>query len=146
VKALVQRVHHASVTVDTEVVGRIENGLLVYLGIAKGDTEAELAWLAEKVLNLRIFPDDAGKMSRSVIDTCGSLLVVSQFTLCADLSKGNRPSFIGAMDPAPAKAMVEAFCQHCRRKVTVAQGRFAADMRVESVNDGPVTLWIDSAR
>jgi D-aminoacyl-tRNA deacylase len=146
VKALVQRVQNATVTVDLEADRSIDRGLLVYLGIAKGDTETDLAWLSEKVLNLRIFPDDAGKISRSVTDIGGSMLVVSQFTLCADLSKGNRPSFFEAMEPLTAKAMVDAFASLCAKRVTVQQGTFGADMRIESVNDGPVTIWIDSAK
>ena len=146
-RAVVQRVSWAKVEVDAAVVGEIGPGLLVYLGAGKADDPAARAWLLGKVLGLRIFTNDAGKMDRSVVDTGGSLLVVSQFTLYADVSKGRRPSFEGAMPPAEAEAAYEAFVNEARAQgLNVATGRFRADMKVTSENDGPVTIWLDSAR
>ncbi|MBX3260303.1 MAG: D-tyrosyl-tRNA(Tyr) deacylase [Labilithrix sp.] len=153
-RAVVQRVSWAKVEVDGEVTGAIERGLLVYLGAGKGDGDAERAWLLSKVLGLRIFeggePLEAGakpKMDRSVVDVGGALLVVSQFTLYGDVSKGRRPSFEGAMPPEDAERAYEAFVRDARAAgVRVETGRFRADMKVTSLNDGPVTIWIDSAR
>jgi D-tyrosyl-tRNA(Tyr) deacylase len=142
---VVQRVSSARVTVDGEITGAIERGLLVYLGVGKGDGEADRAWLLDKVLNLRIFPNDAGKMDKSVLDVDGALLVVSQFTLYADVRRGRRPGFDDAMPPAEAEAAYEAFLRDARASLRVATGRFGADMRVESVGDGPVTIWLDTA-
>lgn len=144
-RAVVQRVNSASVTVDGEVVGAIERGLLVYLGVGKGDGDDDRRWLLEKILGLRIFYNEAGKMDKSVVDVAGALLVVSQFTLYGDVRRGRRPSFDDAMAPAEANTAYEAFVADARaRGVTVATGRFAADMQVRSENDGPVTIWIDS--
>lgn len=146
-RAVVQRVAWAKVEVAGELVGAIERGVLVYLGAGKGDGDAERAYLLAKVLGLRIFANEAGKMDRSVVDIGGSLLVVSQFTLYGDLSKGRRPSFEGAMPPEAAERAYDAFVSEARATgITVATGRFRADMKVTSLNDGPVTLWLDSAK
>jgi D-tyrosyl-tRNA(Tyr) deacylase len=146
-KALVQRVSEASVTVGDRVVGSIGRGLLVLIGVEHGDGEREAALLARKVANLRIFEDDAGKMNRSVLDMGDSgVLVVSQFTLCADVRKGNRPSFIGAAPPELASPLYAHFCDAVAAQgAPVARGEFAAHMAVGLVNDGPVTIWLDTA-
>jgi D-tyrosyl-tRNA(Tyr) deacylase len=145
-RAVLQRVREASVTVDGAVVGSIGAGLLVFLGVGQRDTEADLDFMVDKVPALRIFEDDAGKMNRSLLDTSKQLLVVSQFTLYADTRKGRRPSFTDAMPPDEAKRLYELFCERCRaRGLTVARGIFAADMKVALVNDGPVTIVLDSA-
>jgi D-aminoacyl-tRNA deacylase len=145
-KALVQRVSEASVTVGDRVVGSIGRGLLVLLGVEHGDDEREAGFLARKVANLRIFEDDAGKMNRSVLDTGGGVLAVSQFTLCADVRKGNRPSFIGAAPPDLANPLYDRFCDEVSAQgAPVARGEFAAHMAVRLVNDGPVTIWLDTA-
>lgn len=144
-RAVVQRVAWARVEVDGEVVAAIDRGLLVYLGVGKGDDAAARAYVLAKVLGLRIFPNDEGKMDRSVVDSGGALLVVSQFTLYGDVSKGRRPSFEGAMPPAEAERAYEAFVAEARAQgISVATGRFGADMKVSSLNDGPVTIWLDS--
>jgi D-tyrosyl-tRNA(Tyr) deacylase len=144
-RAVVQRVTHARVEVDGAVVGEIGAGLLVLLGVAKTDTAADADFLAAKILNLRIFSDEAGKMNRSVLETSGALLVVSQFTLYGDCRKGRRPSFIEAAPPAVAVPLYAAFIDAVRaRGVPTATGRFGAMMQVELVNDGPVTLIVDS--
>lgn len=147
-RAVVQRVSWAKVEVDGEVTGAIERGLLVYLGAGKGDGDAERAWVLSKVLGLRIFEDEAtGKMDRSVVDVGGSLLIVSQFTLYGDVTKGRRPSFDSAMPPEEAERAYEAFVRDARATgIRVETGRFRANMKVSSLNDGPVTIWIDSAR
>ena len=146
-RAVVQRVSWGKVEVEGAVTGAIGPGLLVYLGAGKGDDAAARAWLLAKVLGLRIFTNDAGKMDRSVVDIGGSLLVVSQFTLYADVSKGRRPSFEGAMPPQEAEAAYDSFVTEARAHgITVATGKFRADMKVTSENDGPVTIWLDSAR
>ncbi|MGO9709326.1 MAG: D-aminoacyl-tRNA deacylase [Polyangiaceae bacterium] len=145
-RALVQRVAWARVEVDGEVTGAIEQGLLVYLGAGKGDGETERAYVLQKVLGLRIFEDDAGKMNRSVADVGGALLVVSQFTLYGDVRRGRRPSFDDAMPPEDAEKAYDSFVKEARLQLRVETGRFRAHMRVTSLNDGPVTLWIDSAR
>jgi D-tyrosyl-tRNA(Tyr) deacylase len=146
-RAVVQRVAWAKVEVDGEIVGQIERGLLVYLGAGKGDGDADRAYVLAKVTGLRIFHNDAGKMDRSVVDVGGALLVVSQFTLYADLSRGRRPSFDGAMPPEDAEQAYEAFVRDARALgIPVSTGKFRADMKVSSLNDGPVTIWIDSAK
>jgi D-tyrosyl-tRNA(Tyr) deacylase len=143
-RAVLQRVTRASVTIDGEVVGAIKHGLLVLLGVAPTDTAAEARWLAEKVVGLRIFADEEGKMNRSVADAGGAVLVVSQFTLYGDCRKGRRPSFIGAAGPDVAVPLYEAFVEAMRALgLPVATGRFGAMMQVELVNDGPVTLLLD---
>jgi D-tyrosyl-tRNA(Tyr) deacylase len=147
VRAVVQRVSRAEVRVDGDVVGRIGAGLCVLVGAATDDTEEDAAWLAEKVVGLRIFNDEAGQMNRSLSDVGGALLAVSQFTLLGDCRKGRRPSFIGAMAPAPAEALYERFVAQVRATgTTVETGRFRTHMEVDLVNDGPVTLLVDSKR
>jgi len=144
-RAVLQRVTRARVLVDDEVVGQIEHGLLVLLGVCQTDGPAQAQWLADKVAGLRIFADDEGKMNRDVIEAGGSILVVSQFTLYGDCLKGRRPSFIDAAAPDLAVPLYEAFINGLRaRGIRVATGRFGAMMQVELVNDGPVTLIVDS--
>ncbi|MBF0138736.1 MAG: D-tyrosyl-tRNA(Tyr) deacylase [Magnetococcales bacterium] len=143
-RALVQRVTQAWVNIDGEETGRIGQGLLVLLAIMQDDTQEQLRRMVNKVADLRIFPDADGKMNRSVQETGKAVLVVPQFTLAAQLHKGNRPSFFAAAAPSIAEASVNAFCEGLRQKnLTVAEGRFGADMQVHLVNDGPVTLWLD---
>ena len=145
-RAVVQRVSRAGVTVDGEVVGTIDRGLLVLLGVAPSDTEAEARWLADKVVGLRIFPDAEGKMNRDVAEAGGGVLVVSQFTLYGDCRKGRRPSFVGAAPPEVAEPLYEAFVLAVRANgLPAATGRFGAMMQVELINDGPVALILDSA-
>jgi D-tyrosyl-tRNA(Tyr) deacylase len=145
-RALVQRVASARVEVEGEVVGAIERGLLLYLGFGRGDTGEDRAWVLSKITALRVFEDDAGKMNLSVQDAGGALLLVSQFTLYADVRRGRRPSFDDAMPPSEAETAYEAAVREARATgLRVETGRFRADMRVASINDGPVTLWIDSA-
>lgn len=145
-RAVVQRVLQASVAIDGAVHGAIDGGLLVYLGVGKGDGAKESEWVLGKLLGLRIFANAEGKMDRSVLDVGGALLLVSQFTLYGDLKKGLRPSFEGAMEPALARAAYDDFVVRARQRIRVETGVFAADMRVSSVNDGPVTIWIDSEK
>lgn len=145
-RAVVQRVAWANVEVDGEVVGAIEKGLLVYVAAGKGDDANARRYVLSKILGLRIFPNDEGKMDKSVIDVGGALLIVSQFTLYGDVRKGRRPSFDGAMPPDEASRAYDAFVSEARAEgVAVATGRFRADMAVTSHNDGPITIWIDSA-
>jgi len=145
-KAVVQRVKRAQVTVEGRVVGKIERGLLVLAGVAQGDAEADLDAMAAKIVNLRIFADDNNKFNCSLIDVGGALLVVSQFTLFADCRKGRRPSFLGAAPPAEASALFDKFVAKLRALgVLVETGVFQAMMEVELVNDGPVTTVLDSA-
>ena len=143
--ALVQRVREASVEVEGEVTGAIGAGLMILLGVHKDDTEREVAWLARKCANLRIFRDDAGLMNRSVLDVGGEALVVSQFTLYGNAAKGNRPSFIASARPEQAEALYEAFVEALSAHLgkPVATGVFGAMMQVHLVNDGPVTLWVE---
>jgi D-tyrosyl-tRNA(Tyr) deacylase len=144
-RAVVQRVTEASVTVNGEKVSHIGPGLLVLLGVGKGDTEKDVGWMAEKLANLRIFEDDQGKMNRSLLDTTRQLIVVSQFTLYGDAQKGRRPSFIEAMEPDEARRLYELCCEKLGALgLTVGRGVFRADMKVGLVNDGPVTLLLDS--
>ena len=144
-RAVVQRVASARVTVDSVETGAIGHGLLAYLGIGEGDGEPEVEWLTRKLLALRIFEDDAGKMNRSVVDVGGAILVVSQFTLYADVARGNRPSFGRAAPPDIAESLYERVVGRLRERVPVATGRFRADMRVESVGYGPITIPFDTA-
>lgn len=143
-RLVVQRVTSASVTVHGEIVGAIGAGLLILVGVTHSDTPAEADWLANKAANLRIFEDADGKMNRSLLDTGGAALVVSQFTLYGDTRKGRRPSFIDAALPDHAEPLVQRFAaQLAAMGITVAHGRFGAEMAVELVNDGPVTLILD---
>jgi len=145
-RAVLQRVSQASVTVGDEVVGAIGRGLLILLGIGVGDSEAEARLLAEKTANLRIFADEEGRFNRSLLDIGGEALVVSQFTLYADTRRGRRPSFSDAAPPEIAAPLVDIFADELRRLgVAVSTGRFGAMMRVALVNDGPVTILLDSA-
>lgn len=144
-KALLQRVSKASVTVDGQVVGEIGRGLVVFLGISRADTERDAQYLAEKTVNLRIFSDREGKFNLSAVDTRGDLLVVSQFTLLADAKKGRRPSFTEAAPPDRAETLFERFLAFLRSSgLRVETGRFQQHMLVEIHNDGPVTLLLDS--
>ena len=147
-RAVVQRVSRASVTVDTRTTGAIGRGLMVLFGAGAGDTQQDLAYIVDKLVNLRIFPDDAGKMNRSVLDIGGGILLVSQFTLYGDARQGRRPAFTGALEPAAARALYEqAIVDLASAGVPqVAAGEFAADMQVELVNDGPVTILLDSRK
>jgi D-aminoacyl-tRNA deacylase len=144
-KAVLQRVTRAEVRVDGASVGAIERGLCVLVGVAQGDTAADADALAEKVATLRIFEDAAGKMNLSVADVSGGVLAVSQFTLLADTRRGRRPSFTEAMEPAAAERLFEHFCDAVRkRSLPVETGRFGATMHVDLVNDGPVTILLDT--
>ncbi|MBI4307305.1 MAG: D-tyrosyl-tRNA(Tyr) deacylase [Chloroflexi bacterium] len=144
-RAVLQRVARASVTIQGDVVGRIGPGLVVLLGVGKDDTETDARSLADKIVQLRIFADDAGKFNRSALDAGAGLLVVSQFTLYADTRKGHRPSFTDAAHPAHAEPLYNRFVEFLRASgLEVATGRFAASMQVELQNDGPVTIWLES--
>jgi D-tyrosyl-tRNA(Tyr) deacylase len=144
-RACVQRVSEASVTIAGQVVGRIGRGLLVLLGVAANDTEDDARYLAAKIAGLRVFEDDAGKMNLGLADVEGAMLVVSQFTLLGDCRKGRRPSFTDAAPPELASSLYEVFCDEVRRAgIAVATGRFREHMQVALVNDGPVTLLMDS--
>ncbi len=146
-RSVVQRVSRGAVRVDRQVVGEVGHGLVVLLGVADGDSSEDARWTADKLAQLRIFEDEAGKMNRSVQDVGGSILLVSQFTLLGDARKGNRPSFTGAAPPEQASALYEEVAGLLRaRSVPVATGIFRAQMEVELVNDGPVTLLLDSRR
>lgn len=145
-RAVVQRVTAARVEVGGETVGQIERGFAVFLGIGKDDGPADVEYVADKVLGLRVFADENGKMNRALADVGGGLLVISQFTLFGDTSRGRRPSFADAMAPDRAERLYEDFVAACRRRCNgVETGRFGADMRVVVDNDGPVTLLLDSA-
>jgi D-aminoacyl-tRNA deacylase len=145
VRAVLQRVKEAKVTVDGQVTGQIGPGFLVLLGVGKGDTDADVDWMVDKIAGLRVFEDDAGKMNRSLLDTHRALLAVSQFTLFADTRKGRRPSFTDAMEPAEANRLYALYCERSQAVgLKVERGVFAADMQVALVNDGPVTLCLDS--
>ena len=147
VRAVVQRVSEASVRVDGEVAGSIGPGLVVLLGVGAGDTETDADYLADKVLNLRVFPDEAGQMNRSVLDVSGGLLVVSQFTLLGDVRKGRRPSYSDAAPPEEAQRLYEHFVSRLRPSgLPVATGVFRATMDVALVNQGPVTILLDSRK
>ena len=144
-KALLQRVSAASVSVAGEVVGRIGRGVVVLVGVASGDTEKDARYLAQRTVNLRIFPDQAGKFNLSALDIGGELLVISQFTLLADTRKGRRPSFTDAAPPAQAEELFEVFVGEARTTgLRVETGRFQQYMQVEIHNDGPVTILLDS--
>lgn len=144
-QAVVQRVSQSRVTVDNQVIGAIDKGLMVLLGVAKDDREKDASWLAEKIVHLRIFEDDDGKMNRSLADVNGSMLVVSQFTLLGDCRKGRRPSFINAASPNKAEQLYQSFVEMVRKMgIAVETGKFRAAMEVSLVNDGPVTLILSS--
>ena len=144
-RACIQRVTEASVVVDGETTGRIGRGLVVLLGVGKGDGRPEVDFLADKIVGLRIFEDEAGKMNRSLAEVGGAMLVVSQFTLYGDARKGRRPSFIDAAPPELAEQLYEAFVDRARSQgIEVATGVFRAHMGVSLVNDGPVTIWLDT--
>jgi len=144
-RALLQRVTHASVTVDEQIVGQIGQGLLVLLGVGQDDTEVEVKTLADKIVHMRIFGDDEGKMNRSLLDVGGEVLVVSQFTLYADIRRGRRPSFTNAAPPSLAEPLVERFKEAITAYgLKVTDGIFGAHMQVELLNEGPVTIWMDS--
>jgi D-tyrosyl-tRNA(Tyr) deacylase len=145
-RALIQRVKEARVVVDEETVGAIEGGLLVLVGVCKGDDTSDVDFIARKLPVLRVFSDEAGKMNRSVKDLGLSLLMVSQFTLCADLKKGTRPSFSTAMEPVAANELFEELTRRLAQEVPVEKGVFGADMKVHLINDGPVTIMLDSKR
>ena len=144
-RAVVQRVTQASVTVQEETIGRIDAGLLVLLGVAEEDDPQDADWMAVKIVNLRIFEDETGKMNRSLLEERGEMLVVSQFTLYGDCRKGRRPSFVKAALPVEGEALYQRFVQQARKQgITVATGRFRSRMAVALVNDGPVTLIVES--
>ena len=145
-KAVIQRVTSSSVTVDGKIVGEIGQGLNILLGVVKGDSDDTAELLARKIAQLRIFRDEAGKMNRSILDVGGAALVVSQFTICADLQKGNRPSFINAALPREAEVLYESFCNRLRYNgvAQVETGVFGADMDVKIENQGPVTILMDT--
>jgi len=146
VKALLQRVTSASVSVTDEVAGRIGQGLVVFIGVANSDTRKDAQYLAQKAANLRIFTDEAGRFNLSALDINGELLIVSQFTLLADTRRGRRPSFTGAAPPAQAEELFECFVEEVRATgLKVATGRFQQYMQVEIHNDGPVTILLDSS-
>ncbi len=145
-RVVLQRCLEASVSVDGNIVGQIDHGLLILLGIGPGDEEREVQWMCKKVSQLRIFEDDQGKMNKSLLDVQGAALVVSQFTLYGNCRKGRRPSFAGAGHPSMAEPLVERFCTVLSEMGVekVESGQFGADMKVSLINDGPVTLIIDS--
>ena len=146
-RAVVQRVTRASVTIDGQIIGEIGNGLVVLLGIARDDTKVEAAYLVDKIANLRIFDDKAGKMNLSLKDTNGGVLIVSQFTLYGDVRRGLRPSWIDAAPPEVAEPLYDFFVRQARATIdNVATGKFQAMMQVELINDGPVTILLDSKK
>ena len=144
-KIVVQRVKNAKVEVDKKIVGKIEKGFLVLLGVTHNDTKEEASYLAKKLCNLRVFEDEEGKMNLGLKDVDGELLIISQFTLYADCSKGNRPSFISAAKPEKAEELYNYFCEKCNKEyeLKVEKGIFGADMKVSLLNDGPVTIIIE---
>ena len=145
-RVLIQRVKEASVTVDNEVISLINKGLLVFVGITDDDTRDDILWLTKKIANIRLFDDENGVMNLSVIDACGDILAVSQFTLMASTKKGNRPSYIKAAKPEISIPLYEEFCSEMELAVNkpIKRGVFGADMKVRLLNDGPVTIFIDS--
>lgn len=144
-RALIQRVKRASVTINSEVTGKINNGLLIFLGVGEDDTEKQVQYLVEKCTGLRIFTDEQDKMNLSVKDINGEILIVSQFTLFGDCKKGKRPSFVRAARPETAIPLYESFIAHCKNTgLNVQTGEFGADMQIELINDGPVTIWLDT--
>jgi D-tyrosyl-tRNA(Tyr) deacylase len=147
-RAVVQRVEEASVSVSNRIVAQVGNGLLVFLGISKNDQELDISWMADKIVNLRIFQDKQNKMNKSLLDVKGELLVVSQFTLYGDCRKGRRPSFTDSATPEKAKILYDNFLSYLKEnyRINVQQGEFQAHMKVNLINDGPVTLLLDSQK
>ena len=147
-RAVIQRVTRASVEVRQEIVGQIGRGLLVFLGVESADSREDVLWLAGKIARLRIFSDENGAMNLSVQDIAGDLLVVSQFTLFASTRKGNRPSFLHAAEPEQANRLYEEFCQQLESEIArpVRRGIFGASMQIDLLNEGPVTIWIDTKK
>jgi D-aminoacyl-tRNA deacylase len=146
-RAVLTRVRWARVSVGGEVVGAIDSGICALLGVGQGDTERDALWIGDKICGCRFFRDDAGKMNRSLLDGHGSVLLISQFTLFGDLRRGNRPSFSAALAPELAEPLFERVCAQVRSHgIAVQTGRFGADMAVESLNEGPVTLLLDSTK
>ena len=145
-KAVIQRVESAAVRVEGKTVGSCGKGYMILFGAALGDTEAETELLAKKTANLRVFCDENGKMNKSILDIDGEVLAVSQFTLCADVKKGNRPSFIGALEPKSAERLYDLYCEKLKELGVkrVEKGIFGADMKVELINDGPVTILFET--
>lgn len=146
-RSVVQRVKRAKVTVDNEIIGNIDHGIMLLFSVEDNDEEKDLEYMCDKVVNLRIFEDDDGKMNKSLVDVKGSILVVSQFTLHGDARKGRRPSFITAARPEKAIPLYEKFIQNMKDQgINTQTGKFGADMQVELVNDGPVTILLDSKK
>ncbi|MDF9830541.1 D-aminoacyl-tRNA deacylase [Parabacteroides sp. PF5-6] len=145
-RTVIQRVTRASVTIDGEIKSQINKGLMILVGIEDKDAQEDIEWLSKKIINLRVFDDENGVMNRSILDIQGEIMVVSQFTLHASTKKGNRPSYIKASKPDIAIPLYEAFCAEISQQLgrKVATGEFGADMKIELVNDGPVTILIDS--
>lgn len=145
-RVLIQRVKRASVTIDGEIVSAIDSGLLIFVGICDEDCDEDISWLTKKIANIRLFDDENGVMNLSVMDTAGEILAVSQFTLMASTKKGNRPSYIKAAKPDISVPLYEDFCKEMEIAVNkpIKRGVFGADMKVELLNDGPVTIFIDS--
>lgn len=145
-RVLIQRVKRASVTIDGEIVSAIDGGLLIFVGICDEDCDEDISWLTKKIANIRLFDDENGVMNLSVMDTAGEILAVSQFTLMASTKKGNRPSYIKAAKPDISVPLYEDFCKEMEIAVNkpIKRGVFGADMKVELLNDGPVTIFIDS--
>tara|TARA_Y100001933_G_scaffold265033_2_gene334463 strand:+ start:1882 stop:2328 length:447 start_codon:yes stop_codon:yes gene_type:complete len=144
-RVCIQRVSRGVVRVDNKIFGQIAGGMVILLGVATEDTAADIQWMTQKILNLRFFSDEAGQMNRSIMDIGGEILIVSQFTLFGDCRKGRRPSFVQAAPPEKADEIYQTFIRRIQAAgVTIATGKFGADMQLELVNDGPVTLWIDS--
>lgn len=144
-RAVIQRSHKATVTVHNEIIGKISAGLVVFLGIQESDSPQTIKWMADKIIHLRIFEDDDGKMNKSLAETCGEMLIVSQFTLYGDCRKGRRPGYSNAARPETAEPLYEQFIQYVSNQgIVTATGKFQASMQVQLTNDGPVTLLIDS--
>lgn len=145
-RVVIQRVSHASVTINGQCKSAIQNGMLILIGIEESDSQEDIEWLCKKIVNLRIFDDENGVMNKSVLETCGEILVISQFTLHASTKKGNRPSYIKAAKPEISIPLYEQFCHElsCALGKEIGTGEFGADMKVELLNDGPVTICIDT--
>ncbi len=143
-RALIQRSKHSHVSVENKIIGSIEKGLVVFVGFTEKDTEEDIDYIVKKIINLRIFDDENGIMNKSILDTAGSILSISQFTLYAETKKGNRPSYSKAMKGEDATILYDVFNQKLKEHVEVQTGLFGADMFVSIENDGPVTIWIDS--